>query len=315
MSHLDEIRLMVKIARMYYDQGIRQQEITERLNIHQSTISRLLKRARDTNVVRINVATPPGIYSELEESLEHEYSLKEAIVVDSQDDDERMVRDLGAATAFFVETTLKKGMVVGISSWSQALVAMVDVINRSDCGKGGRVVQILGGVGNASPQLNATHLAQRLASSIGADPILLQAPGVVASSEARRILNSDPAVRAASNYFDKIDLALVGIGGLEPSRLLASSGNVFSPEERQELSEQGAVGDICLRFIDRQGKPVRSSLMNRVIGIELAALKKATRVVGVAGGKRKEEAIRAALRGGWINVLVTDRGTAERLLK
>lgn len=73
MSHMDEVRLMVKVARIYYDQGIRQQEITERLNIHQSTISRLLKRARESNVVRISVATPAGVYSELEEALEAKF--------------------------------------------------------------------------------------------------------------------------------------------------------------------------------------------------------------------------------------------------
>ncbi len=314
MSHLDEVRLMVKVARMYYDQGIRQQEITERLNIHQSTISRLLKRARETNLVRISVATPPGVYSEVEEALEARFQLKEAIVVDSQEEEERMVRDLGAAAAFFVETTVKKGMVIGISSWSRSLLAMVDVMNLTDCGKGGKVVQILGGVGTTSTQYYATQLAQRLAANIGATPILLQAPGVVGTAEARRVLSSDLAVRQASDYFDQVDVALVGIGSLEPSKLLASSGNIFSPDERGELRSLGAVGDICLRFIDAQGRPIRSSLMSRVIGIELASLKRASRVVAVAGGSRKVSAILAALTGGWINVLITDRHTAEKLL-
>jgi DNA-binding transcriptional regulator LsrR (DeoR family) len=97
------------------------------------------------------------VYSDLEEALEARFKLKEAVVVDSQEEEERMVRDLGAAAAFFVETTVKKGMVIGISSWSRSLLAMVDVMNRTDCNKGGKVVQILGGVGTASTQYYATQ--------------------------------------------------------------------------------------------------------------------------------------------------------------
>jgi DNA-binding transcriptional regulator LsrR (DeoR family) len=314
MSRADEIRLMTKVARMYYDQGIRQQEITERLNIHQSTISRLLKRARESNIVRISVAIPLGTFSEMEEALASRFSLREAIVVDSSEDEERLVRDLGAAAAFLVETSVKPGTVIGISSWSRALLAMVDALHQNDNGRGGKVVQILGGVGKAETQYHATQLAQELAKRISATAILLQAPGVVGTAEARRVLSRDPSVLEASGLFESIDLALVGIGCMEPSKLLSRSGNVFSPAEREELSNQGAVGDICLRFFDADGNLVKSPLMNRVIGIELGDLKKAKRVVGIAGGVRKVPAILAALRGGWINVLLTDRSTAEKLL-
>jgi DNA-binding transcriptional regulator LsrR (DeoR family) len=314
MSRLDEVRLMAKVARMYYDHGIRQQEITERLSIHQSTVSRLLKRARETNLVRISVSAPVGIFPELEDALATRFQLQEAVIVDCPTEEEAMVRDLGAATAFFLETTVKPNTVIGISSWSRALFAMVEALHPSDSGRGGKVVQILGGVGNASTQGHATQLAQKLASLIGASPVLLQAPGVIGSAEAKKVLSRDPAVREASDLFDKVDLALVGIGALEPSKLLASSGNIFSAEERAELSHSGAVGDICMRFFDGEGKPIKSPLMNRVIGIEPSSLKRAHRVVGVAGGPRKVHAILAALRGRWINVLITDRRTAESLL-
>lgn len=314
MSRLDELRLMAKVARMYYEQGIRQQEITERLSVHQSKVSRLLKRARETNIVRISVSTPAGFFPELEEALEQRFHLKEAVVIDSDGSEERIVRDLGAAAAFYVETTVKQEMVIGISSWSRSLFAMVDTLHPSDCGRGGKVVQILGGVGNASTQYQATLLAQRLASLIGASPVLLQAPGVVGSAAARDVLARDPAVEQAAKLFKKVDLALVGIGSLQPSALLASSGNIFSPSERDELGRLGAVGDICFQFVDKDGAPIESPLMQRVIGIDLATLKRAQRVVGIAGGEQKIPAILASLKGKWINVLITDRQTAERLM-
>jgi len=314
MSRLDEIRLMAKVARMYYDQGIRQQQITERLNIHQSKVSRMLKRAREANIVRISVATPAGFFPDLEDSLENRFDLKEAIVIDSDGEEERVVRDLGAAAAFYVETTIRPEMVIGISSWSRSLFSMVDTLHPSTAGAGGKVVQILGGVGNASTQYQAMLLAQRLAALIGASPVLLQAPGVVGSPEAKAVLVTDAAVEEASKLFSKLDLALVGIGSLEPSALLASSGNIFSVEERRQLRRAGAVGDICFQFIDKHGRLVESPLMKRVIGIDLATLKSAPRVVGIAGGGSKVPAVLASLAGKWINVLITDRRTAERLI-
>lgn len=314
MSRLNELRLMAKVARMYYVQGIRQQGITERLQIHQSTVSRMLKRARQANLVRISVISPPGIFADIEDQLTTQFALQDAVVVDCPPEEEPMVRDLGAATAYFLETSVKPGSTIGISSWSRSLFAMVDALHPGDYCRGGKVVQILGGVGNVGAQYHAMHLAQRLAGLIGASAVLLQAPAVVGSAEARRILARDASVREASALFDHLDLALVGIGSMEPSRLLASSGNVFSAEERAGLSRKGAVGDICFRFFDAQGQSIKSPLMQRVIGIEPGPLKKAGRVVGVAGGQRKVQAILAALRGGWIDVLITDRRTAESLL-
>jgi DNA-binding transcriptional regulator LsrR (DeoR family) len=314
MSRLDETRLMAKVARMYYDQGIRQQEITERLNIHQSKISRMLKRAREANIVRISVITPSGFFPDLEDALESRFHLKEAIVIDSDGEEERVVRDLGAAAAFYVETTIKPEMVIGISSWSRSLFAMVDTLHPSNAGAGGKVVQILGGVGNASTQYQAILLAQRLAGLIGASPVLLQAPGIVGSSQAKAVFVKDAAVQQASRLFSKLDLALVGIGSLQPSPLLASSGNMFSIEERKQLARSGAVGDICFQFIDKEGQLVVSPLMERVIGIDLLTLKSAPRVVGIAGGESKVPAILASLKASWLNVLMTDRRTAERLI-
>jgi DNA-binding transcriptional regulator LsrR (DeoR family) len=124
----------------------------------------------------------------------------------------------------------------------------------------------------------------------------------------------DRFVRQAMGLFESVTVALVGIGGVEPSHLLSLSGNIFSSQELKDLSARGAVGDICLRFFDSGGVPVVTPLAERVIGMSLQELKRVNRVVGIAGGGRKCAAIRGALAGKWINVLITDRRTAEQLL-
>jgi DNA-binding transcriptional regulator LsrR (DeoR family) len=135
------------------------------------------------------------------------------------------------------------------------------------------------------------------------------------SADAKRVLLGDRYVREATALFADVTLAIVGIGAIEPSKMLAASGNVFSPHELDMLRARGAVGDICLRFFDAAGKPVSTPLDERVISIDLPELRRVDRVVGIAGGLRKTAAIRGALRGGLVNVLITDRSTAERLLR
>jgi DNA-binding transcriptional regulator LsrR (DeoR family) len=313
MARVDELRMIAKVARMYYMKHMRQSDIVERLGIHQSTVSRLLKRAEGEGIVRISVAPPPGIHSELEEALETRFGLKEVLIVDCLENEEQIAQDLGAAAAFFVESNLSENQTIGISSWSATLLAMVIAMHPTAKGAGTSVVQMLGGVGNPNTQIDATQLTQRLASLIGGRPVLLPAPGVVGSPEARDILLKDQFVEEAVSLFRSLSIALVGVGALEPSKGLVSSGNIFSPHELKGLKSQGAVGDICLRFFDANGVSVPTPLNERVIGIELRHLKRAKRVVGVAGGIRKRAAILGAIRGKWLNVLITDRGTADFL--
>ena len=312
---VDQLRLMVKVARLYHEHGVLKPEIARRLHISQPRVSRLLKQAAAEGIVRTTVVVPDGMRTEAEEGLEHAFGLREAVVVECLDDSETgMLHALGVATATYLEASLTGGDVVGISSWSATLLAAVDAMRRSSRVTAERVVQLFGGVGNPTAEAHAARLTQRFAELTGAKPSFLLAPGIASSPQARDAFMEDQFVREAMSALDDVSLALVGIGALEPSSLLQRSGNIFAAEELAALGERGAVGDICLRFFDVHGAPVSSSLDERVIGITAEQLRRIDRCVGVAGGARKYDAILGALRGGWINVLVTDRATAGRLI-
>jgi DNA-binding transcriptional regulator LsrR (DeoR family) len=315
MARIDELRLMTRVARLYHESGLNQPEIAARLRLSQPKVSRLLKQALDEGIVRITVRVPTGTHPDLEERLQALFGLEDAVVVDvSSDDDEPIARDLGTAAAFYLESTVRSGDVIGISSWSATLLAMVDALHPVTAVTGTKVVQILGGVGDPSAAGHATHLIRGLGQRLHGQGEFLPAPGVVGSPEARDILLQDPFVHETMALFESLSVALVGIGTVQPSGLLARSGNVFSPDELASVRELGGVGDICLRFIGEDGSPVKTPLDDRVIGIALEQLKQTPRSVGVAGGQRKVAAIRAALLGGWLNCLITDRHTAEHLL-
>ncbi|MFL5239576.1 MAG: sugar-binding transcriptional regulator [Rhizomicrobium sp.] len=315
MSRTDELRMMLRVAQLYHEDRLKQAEISQRLHVSQATISRLLKRAEDEGVVRVTIVAPRGTYPQLEGALRQRYNISEAIVAECfEDREETILSAIGAAAAHYLETTLSEGDVIGISSWSASLLRMVDAIHPIKRPRAERVVQILGGIGNPSVQTHATQLTGRLATLTGAAAQLLPAQGVVNSSAARLVMLGDAYVRAAMDQFRRMTVALVGIGALQPSVMLANSGNAFTDAELQELARSGAIGDICVRFFDRNGNPVHGPLDDRVIGVTLEELKQTPRVIGVAGGERKVEAIRACLTGGLINVLITDKFTAERLV-
>lgn len=316
MARIDELRLMTRVARMYYERNMRQAEIAQQLGLSQATISCLFNRAREEGIVRISVSVPQGVYTDLEEQLIARYNLRDAIVVDCVRDDEQIIqRDLGSAAAYYVESTIKPDEVIGLSSWSATLLALVDAMHQTPRKNGVQVVQILGGIGNPAAEIHAARLTGRFANLVHGTATFLPAPGVVGSEATLQVFLQDQYVQAAMSLFDKVSLALVGIGAVEPSELLADSGNIFTVEEQDTLRGQGAVGDILLHFFDEDGCPVQTTLDNRVVSMSLEQLRQADRAVGVAGGRRKHDAIRGALRGGWINILITDSFTAQRLLK
>lgn len=315
MARLDELRLMTRVARMYYERDMRQSEIARQLGLSQATISRLLNRSREEGIIRISVNVPKGVYSQMEEDLVAAYDLRDAIVVDYVNENEQiMQRDIGAAAAYYLESTIKPNEVIGLSSWSSNLLALVDAMHQVPRKPGVQVVQILGGVGNPGAEVHAARLTGRLARLVNGKATFLPAPGIVGSQASLDILLADPYVQQATALFDQVSLALVGMGAVEPSPLLAESGNIFSEEELDILRNEGAVGDVLLHFFDDNGQAVETSLNSRVVSMSLPQLQQVDRAVGVAGGRRKREAILGALRGNLINVLITDCFTARHLM-
>lgn len=305
---------MSRVARMYHEQGLRQAQIADALHISQPRVSRLVKRAAEIGIVRTTVALPDQVHTDLEERVERRYGLQQAVIVDASGHGADVTRAIGAAAADYLGATLIGGDTVGISSWSASLIAAVSVLPRFRTPVVDTAVQLVGGLGDPRVQLQATRLMEQFALRTGAEPVLLPTPGVLGTASARLALMADPTVANVTEVWSRLTLALVGVGALEPSDLARESGNAFPERERVLLREAGAVGDVCFRFYDSEGTLVDTEFNERVIGISPSELRAVERRVGVAGGSGKVGAIRAAMLGGWINVLVTDLVTAELLL-
>jgi len=314
MSKQDEQRLLVKIATLYYSENKKQSEIASFLQLSQSFVSRALTRCQKEGLVKITVVQPTNIFVELEKEIETRYGIRQAIVVDAGENagNAQIKHAIGSAAAHYVETRLRPEDWVGISSWSSTIRCMVDEMHPQSVHAAG-VIQLLGGVG-PNGNVQATILTQQLAAHLGCGAWLLPSQSFEHSVEERTRLVNSPDVAAVVEKFAKVDMAIVGIGELEPSQLLKNSGNYYNEEMLQLLAERGAVGDICLHYYDESGNPVLSHEEDPVIGMELEQARACQHVIALAGGLEKSKAIRGALKGNYIDVLVTDFATARSLV-
>ena len=309
-----QLRLVVRVARMYHELGMRQTDIARELHISQPRVSRLLKRAAQEGIVRTVVSAPEGTYTSLEERVEKRYGLAECIVVDSGEEEAQVGAAVSAAAATYLETTLTGGDVIGLSSWSTTWLGAVEQMPDFRVPVAKKVIQLFGGVGHPAVQVKATRLIDLLARATGAEAVFFPSPAVLGSPAAAQQLSEDPAVTRVMQLLPSVTIALVGVGSVDPSPLLRESGNMMTDADTRDLAAAGAVGDVCLRFFDAEGAHVSTGYDARIVGADLERLRLIPRRVAAAGGERKHAAIRAALRGHWVNVLITDVHTARALL-
>jgi deoxyribonucleoside regulator len=174
------------------------------------------------------------------------------------------------------------------------------------------VVQINGGVSKAAYDTHASEIAQTIGEKYHAIPFLLPLPAIVDSKEVKNAITSDKNIKRTLNLAKESQVAFYTIGLFNEDSVLVKA-DYFEPKEVNSLIKKGAVGDICSRIIDNNGKICSGALNDRTIGIELRDLVSKSYSVAVAGGKEKLPAIRAALHGKWFNSLITDEWIAGEL--
>ncbi len=308
-------RLLYKVSVAYYVDDLTQKEIAKRLGLSRIKVSRLLKQAREEGIVQITITPPANPPADLERALESRYGLDEAVVVAATGEDRRsLLQALGPAAAACLVRGLQGNEVVGLT-WGTSVLAAVDAAPSRNWPEL-RVVQLLGGLGQPEADVHGAELVHRLAQTLGGRPRVLPAPGIVPSQLVRDALLADPQIADTLRLAARAHAALVGIGVVTaPDSVVRQAGTILTDAEISELQARGAVGDIALRFFDAHGRPIEHEINERVVGLDLEQIRRLPRVIGVAGGLQKLEAIRGALRGRLISTLVTDQHTATRLLE
>lgn len=309
----EEMRLMVKVARLYYENGLTQKEISDRLRLSRPTISRIINEARQTGVVQFQIAQPAGVYSELERELEARWKLSEAIVAETPADPtpEAVARLLGAAAADYFRRSVRPGDVIGFT-WGETLAFMADSLPIEP--RPITVAQMVGGMGDPGKEIHATDIVMRIAQKTGAAMSLIPAPGMVDTLEMAQIFRSERSVEQAIQTARSSDLVFAGVGSLSPGSTYMRGEAIISFGEQESLKTQGAVANIGLHFFDEKGQLVGRDFDQRIVGVDLQVFRELKRVVVVSGGPEKHAALLASVRGGIAKVLITDEGTARYIL-
>ena len=305
--------LMVEAAMLYYEEQLTQAEIGQRLATSRSTVSRLLRDARAQGVVQITIHHPWARHSRLEARLRATFGLRDARVLRAGDRPAEAVLDgIGALTARYLQGAIRDGMVLGVS-YGRSIAATIRHLT-PDRPVDLVVVQLLGALGTDNPLIEGANLTRNLAAKYGATYRYLYAPLVVEDARTRDLITQEPLVQDVLAVGRQADLVLIGIGALGDEAPSLIWRGYLSAADLARLQRAGAVGNMCAQFFDDHGRLLDVDLNRRSISIGLDGLSGIGLVVAAAGGRRKAPAILGALRGGHVDVLVSDDAVVEEVL-
>ena len=302
---------MMKVCKLYYIEDKTQSEIARLVGISRPQVSRLLTKAKNEGVVRIEIDS--GKVENLEEisiEMKERFGLKNVIVADEAADG-GTIASIAVSAAKFLSDYVKNGQLVGIS-WGRTLYETVERVVFNGELPNTTFIPLIGGVGQLRHEYQMNSIVEKIANSFHSNRYYLFAPAFIENAKTLNMMLEDSSIRFMSEMWKRLDLAIVGIG--EPISLSNAFKNIYDKEFLANLMKHAAVGDIAARFFNADGTPCVSGNEN-ILGISLDQLKEVPEVIGIAGGKEKAQAIYASIKAGYINSIVTDRSTALQILR
>lgn len=305
-------RLLIKAAQLYYEDELTQEDIATRLHLSRSKVVRLLQEARREGIVQIRVVVPQRTSFHLERRIERCFDLQQAVVVESASLRSEEIRAaVGREAALVLAENLRSGDVLAMSSGT-TLAATVDAMAPQRT-PNVTIVEIEGSPNEDAPlpEYSTYELATRLAKVIGAQYRMIPVPREMGSPEAASIVRADTRIQRTLDLARHANILLIGVAGTKP---LSPTLRHLTADILDQLEAAGAIGEIAARFFDATGRPCRSPLDERSIGLELGDLLNIPVRIGATFGLHKVPGIAGALQGRYLNILVTDSQTATALL-
>lgn len=310
----DKTDLMVLIARKYYYDNLPQSKIAEQLNLSRPTISRLLSQCLEEKIVTIRINDRAPDLMQMAMSLKEKYGLREVQVVSDEDSNlERTKLEAAQAAAEYLGNRIQNGSLIGLSHGT-TVTSVIDYVLPNHLTQAD-AIQLIGDSSGMLRCANASYLTLELAKILGGVGYVMRAPNQVQSKMLCDLLKEEPHIVRHYSKFKSIDLAVVGIGSLDPDYRPEFWNEINQYIASPELMESNAVGTICNCYYDINGHKSDLSVHDRIMSIGLEGLKYIPEVIGVAVGAAKCEAVLGALRGGYVTSLFTDDKVARYLLK
>ena len=302
---MSDLATLVRVSRLYYELGETQEAIAALVGVTRPQVSRLLKEARAQGVVEIRIVDRSEVRSPAGDALRDRFGLRAVHLAPSLDGPPELTRRrVGRLAGQVLRGAMRDGMVVGIGDGA-AVSAVADELAAGVSTVDATIVPLCGGFWRAG---TAVEPFRRIGDALGATVHALHAPGLLDDPAVRDALCAHAGVRSVLDLWRRLDVALFGIGG--PSWSESTVGRAAMAEIRAGA----AVGEVLIAPFDIDGRLVAESLRARTIAFDARELGGVSLTIGVAEGPGKVAPILGALRGGFLNVLVTDSGTAEAVL-
>ena len=322
LQESDDIYLLTEVASLYYEKNCTQEQIARMIGISRSGVSRLLNRSRELGLVDIQVHHPLRTSALLRDELIQRFGLQDAQVLLNSSPDEQVLPHVGSLAAQYLDRQIQQSQTqegrairtVGIA-WGQSLLEVLKTL-RPRHRLPLNFVQLMGSVDAFSlPEIDGPEIIRRFADAYGARCYRLYAPMLVNDAIICRGLLCEQGVQRSFQMMERMDLALVGIGGLRLEASTLLQVGYVREDELQEIRHRGAVGDICGYYVTLEGKLCATDRLNRMVTVPFDVLYKTPSVIAVAAGIEKTEAILGVLRTKLLNVLITDETCARAVLQ
>ena len=300
------------VARLYYLDGLGQSEVARFSKVSQAKVSRLLALAKERGIVRITVADYDPRRRDLEDQVRSRFGLETVAVIKATGglEGEDLRRAVGHFGAPVVDALIAPHQTVALAG-GRTIHELVHHLPATRS-KSLTVVQAMGSVDSTINGFDAQEVGRVVAQRLGGSFLSLNTPAFIPEKRTRDALLNLEQVRTVHETLDRAGVALVGLGTLANS-VFVERGTLNAAMIR-ELQRAGVVGEVCGRFIDRDGNECATGWRDRVIGVEVDQLRKIPQVVGVVSGSDRSPAILAAITGGIIKALVIDEVGAAALL-
>ncbi len=306
----ETLDLVIRLCEMYYRDSMTQEAIARAVGISRPMVSRLLSVARAKGIVSVSINDPRDSIKQMADKLRDRFHLRAVHVVSGAGTDDEIKRRIGAKAAQVLEQGLRGNQVLGIGRGA-TVFHTVSALSGSRRVPGLKVTPLVGGAGLYDAKFQVNEMVRMASEKLGGSCVFFQVPYYVTSPKIKTALLEDAAVAQCVSMWSNLHYALVGVGkvgGTQDSLFLARV------RAAEEYSKRRVVADICGRFLDENGEVVAEET-DVVMGIDLPALRRADTVLAVAGGIGKVAAITAALKGRWVDVLVTDVSAAAGILE
>ena len=305
--------LLAHIASMYYEAELTQSAIASELGLSRVKIYRLLKQAREKQVVQIKINWPAARDKDLESKLQQQFGLKEALVLKTTFRTHTpILQRLGQIGARYLERILGDEMTLAICLGSSTYEVIKAI--SPDFRAKVRVAQAMGSMPFTLHELDSAALARQLAQKLGGEVLYLSSPLMADSLEAAKVLRSQREIERTLAAARQADVALVGIGNLDPATAGFVEAGFITPEELAALRADGAVGDVAGQIFTITGDLHPCQYNQRLIGITFEELCQIPTTIAIARGREKVGAILGCLRTCVLNILCTDDETAREVL-